>query len=125
MTKRLLSILLTLCLMLTLIPASAAGTAYAADEPTEQELNKIFTNMGFASQLKGGDPDFDEDENVSPYVALWFVSMNGRLEKYYNEETWNYEMTIDQYMDVMNSSFTNYDEEEVIAFLEEYGYYDS
>ena len=125
MTKRLLSILLTLCLMLTLIPVSAAGTAYAADEPTEQELNRIFTNMGFASQLKGGDPDFDEDENVSPYVALWFISMNGRLEKYYNEETWNYEMTIDQYMDVMNSSFTNYDEEEVKAFLEENGYYDS
>lgn len=120
MKKRFLSMILTLCLMMTALPASFA---YGASKPTDKELESLFNTVGFAGLLQGEDAEFNEEENVQPYMAYWILYMSGKLDKYYNKESWCHEMTYDQYMKAMNQSFTKWDEKEVKTFLIDYDYY--
>jgi len=113
--------MLSLCLVLTAVPA---GIAFGAAAPSEKELGKLFQNIGLAGAFSGSSAEFEVGEEVDPYMAYWFLNMNGRLDKYFNEDTWNFELTVKQYLDVMNCAFTNYDENEVKAWLQEAGYYD-
>lgn len=122
MKKRFLSMILTLCLVLTAIPA---GFAYGASEPTEKELKEIFADISFAATLHGGNPDFDEDEPVAPDLAFWYLSMNDRLGKYYNDESWCYELTISKYLAEVEDAFTNYNEAAIKEWLTKNGYYDA
>lgn len=122
MSKRLLSMILSLCLIMTAVPATIA---YGASEPTENELKDLFEAIGFAGALTGSEAEFDDDENVDPYMAYWFMNVNGRLNQYFNEETWYYELTIDQYMAAVDSAFTNYDEDAIKTWLTECDYYDA
>lgn len=122
MKKRFLSMILTLCLVLTAIPA---GFAYGASEPTEKELKEIFADISFAATLHGGNPDFDEDEPVAPGLAFWYLSMNDRLSKYYNDESWCYELTISKYLAEVEDAFTNYNEAAIKEWLTKNGYYDA
>ena len=122
MKRRVLSMILTLCLVMTALPA---GAAYGASEPTEQELKEIFYDISLAATLNGGNPEFDEDEAVAPYMAFWFMSMNGRLQKYYNEKSWCYELAIEQYLAETDGAFLNYNEDAIKEWLTENGYYDA
>ena len=120
MYKRLLSTLLALCLVLTAVPLT---TAYGATEPTEEEQLSLFDTVGFAGLLQGSDAEFDEEDNVMPYMAYWILCMSGKLEKYYNEETWCFELTYDQYLEAMDKSFVKWDKAEVKTFLIAENYY--
>ena len=122
MKRRVLSMILTLCLVMTALPA---GAAYGASEPTEQELKEIFYDISLAATLNGGDPEFDEDEAVAPYMAFWYLSMNDRLDKYYNDESGCYELTISKYLAEIEDAFTNYNEAAIKEWLTENGYYDA
>lgn len=120
MKKRILSLVLSFALVFSLIPCSMAFAASQA--PTDAQLEEIFVDMGFASQVSGGK-EFSKTEDVSPSAAFWFLCLNGRMEKYFDEDTWCYELTISQYLKLMDQAFVNYDEAEVKAYLQEHGYY--
>lgn len=123
MKKRLLSILLTLTLVITLLPA---GSAFAAtSQPSDQELEELFEDMGFAGSLGGSGSTFSETEDVSPYCAFWFMSINGRLSPYYNNSTGCFELTFDEYITLMGNSFTNFNEDAVKEWLVKNDYYDA
>lgn len=123
MKKSILSILLTFTLVITLLPAGSAFAA--ASQPSEQELEELFEDMGFAGSLGGSNSAFTETEDVDPYCAFWFMSINGRLEPYYSMDSGYFEMTIDEYITLMNNSFTNFSNDAVIEWLNENDYYDA
>ena len=120
MKTRGIFLVVVLCLLLVF---GSFSSAYAISDSMQGRLEDLFHDIGLAAVVAGGDPEFDEGENVNPNVAFWYLSLSGKLDKYINEETWCYELEVHRYMDLMFSSFDRYSEQEVYQWLREMGYY--
>lgn len=121
MKKSFLSVMMILILVFTLIPCNKAFAASKA--PTNEELKEICFFMGSMLMMQE-DPYFEPNDNVDPAVALDYFYMSGKLERFFDEDTWTYELASSHYMNLMKSSFAHYSQTEILNWLESKGYYD-
>lgn len=110
--------LLVLVMMLTMMPGMAAAAETA-------DYDDIYFMFGMVSYTESNAPYFGGWENVSDSVAHSYATSGGgsRFDAYYDEETYRYTMTYEQYIDVIDSIFVNHgDMKEYLS--ETPGYYE-
>ena len=123
MKKQLLSIFLSFVLVFTLIPCNMVFAA--SDAQTDAELEEIFEDMGIWLFCTNQDVSFSEKETINPEYAYWYLGWSGKLDPYFDNNTWKYEMTLAQYHGLMKANFANYNESQGLAWLNNNGLYDA
>lgn len=97
-----------------LVPSNASAETETLDWETS-----LFKRFGFSA-----NGYFEEGEEVNAYTVYEFTKMTSDMSEYLNEETWYYELTLEQYMEIVDKYFQVYNEDDVKDILNSLGHLD-
>ncbi|MGN1344882.1 MAG: hypothetical protein ACI4U3_09885 [Traorella sp.] len=107
--KKILNIFLSIFLALSVI---VMKPSIASAENTDWE-SALFRNVGFSVRTNY----FEEGNEVNANAIYSFVNMSSEMQQYLNDTTWYYELTLSQYMEIVDRYFQKYNESDIKDYL--------
>lgn len=99
-------------------------TTWASEDQETSWEEDIFTSFGFAStQVGDANRYFKSGEAPAEEAVFWFVFMSDEIDEYFNEDDWTYDLTYDEYMEIVDSYFATYNE--MKTYLTQHNYMDT